>query len=123
MAANNRCWRSLIVATNIFYVRLLTDLKQLVIKSPEWNFGGLWLQRVLLQPTITTYTIYNNLCWVLIYMFITNWHVNQYWDWYDKTNHFNFDIYCHEEIMILTPKTAVKWSPRDHIQMLALRNG
>ena len=32
-------------------------------------------------------------------------------------------MYCHKDIMILTPKTAVKWSPRDHIQMIALKNG
>ena len=37
-----------------------------------------------------------------------------------KQNCFNFNI-CHKQIMILTLKTAVKWSPRDHIEMSALK--
>ena len=55
---------------------------------------------------------------MLIYMFITDTLTAiQYWNEYDKANCFNFNIRYYDL------NTAVKLSPRDHIEMLALKNG
>ena len=57
-------------------------------------------------------------------MFITNWYVNgeQLLQLkYDTANCFNLDIYFRKEIIMLTPKAAVKWFPRDHIEMLNIK--
>ena len=59
---------------------------------------------------------------MLIYMFITDTLTAiQYWSEYDKSNCFNFNIYYHKCIMILT-LAAVKLSTKDHIEILAMKN-
>ena len=45
------------------------------------------------------------------------------WNEYNKANCFNSDMHFHQESRISIPKTADKWPPRDHFEMLALENG
>ena len=65
-------------------------------------------------------------CWMRLSLCILSYWLfgnNQYWNQYDKSTSFASNIYFHTEIMILTPTTIHKWSPRDHFEMLYLKNG
>ena len=57
------------ILTAFFVSIIMFVLSSYIIR--EWNFDSLKSQKRFLQPTITMLTIYDYLCCVLIYAFIT----------------------------------------------------